>query len=124
MKRSDQLTKIEVNFNPEVDIYPYLHLQYEITTDTEKKLIDIPKAKLPLNVRQCFIDVDCLNYSFTNAVRPVRFINLLDAKMELMPSSNDSVYSEKVLEKYTRKMTVKEIEKALGYPVEIISEKS
>ena len=123
MKRSDQLTKIEVNFNPEVDIYPYLHLQYEITTDTEKKLIDIPKAKLPLNVRQCFIDVDCSDYPFT-AVRPVRFINLLDTKMELMPLSDGSVYSEKILEKYTRKMTVKEIEKALGYPVEIISEKS
>ena len=124
MKRFDKLTKIEVTFNPEVDIYPYLHLQYEITTDTEKKLIDIPKAKLPLTVGQCFIDVDCSGYSFTNFVRPVRFINLLDSKMELMPSSDDSVYSEKVLEKYTRKMTVKEIEKALGYPVEIISEKS
>lgn len=124
MKRSDQLTKIEVIFNPETDIYPYLHLQYEITTDAEKKLIDIPKAKLPLNVGQCFIDVDCSGYPYTSAVRPVRFINLLDSKIELMPSSDDSVYSEKVLEKYTRKMTVKEIEKALGYPVEIISEKS
>lgn len=124
MKRSDQLTKIEVTFNPETDIYPYLHLQYEITTDAEKKLIDIPKAKLPLNVRQCFIDVDLSGFPYTNAVRPVRFINLLDSKIELIPSSDGSLYSEKVLEKYTRKMTVKEIEKALGYPVEIISEKS
>ena len=121
MKRSDQLTKIEAIFNPEVDIYPYLHLQYTITTDTEKKLIDIPKAKLPLNTRSCIIDADCSGFPYS-AVRPVRFINLCDCKLDLMPSSDDSLYSEKVLERYTRKMTVKEIEKALGYPVEIISE--
>ena len=124
MKRSDQLTKIEVIFNPETDIYPYLHLQYEITTDTEKKLIDIPKAKLPLNPSSCVIEADLSCYPYSAFSHSVRFINLLDNKIELMPSSDASVYSEKVLEKYTRKMTVKEIEKALGYPVEIISEKS
>ena len=61
------------------------------------KLIDIPKAKLPLNTRHCFIDTNFASYPYT-ATCPVSFINLCDCKLELMRSSDDSVYSEKVLE--------------------------
>ena len=130
---NEKLTKIEAHYDPTKDLYPYLSIQYERETEAGRTLVDIPKAFLSLTPDHCRIKVDNLHcYSTTDASYSTTdasyYIELLSDKLDLAEAKGEVSdvkykYAEKILEKYTRKMTVAEIEKILGYPIEIVSAK-
>ena len=130
-----RLTKIEAHYDPNIDCYPYLHLQYEIEDEYVKKIVDIPKAVLYLPTDNVTLDEEVVgnytcNYGYgTNFYDCVEshlklgtnYLRLVEGKSEL--AEVQCKYVEKILERKTKKMTVEEIEKVLGYSVEIVSEK-
>lgn len=124
-----KLTKCEVTIDPEGKKYPRMHLQYLVETEYETRLIDIPEAILPLKADTFIAEANSIESEFS--CRPHKEYRLLlsenkcyleDAPGELAGKYCYS-YAEKILERRAKKMTVKEIEERLGYPVEIVSEK-
>lgn len=119
-----KLIKCDVTIDPEGKKYPTMHLQYEVETEYEKKLVDIPQALLPLGADHLKVEgdkaafFDLFSYSIT---LDNDRCTLLRAEGEL--SDEEYAYAEKIIERRAKKMTIEEIEKELGHKIEIVSDK-
>lgn len=118
-----KLIKCDVTIDPEGKKYPTMHLQYEVETEYEKKLLDIPQAILPLRADHLKVESDM---SFFDLCRYRITLDddrctLLRAKGEL--SDEEYGFAEKTIERRAKKMTIEEIEEKLGHKIEIVSDK-
>lgn len=117
-----KLIKCDVTIDPEGKRNPTMHLQYEVETEYEKKLVDIPQALLPLC--PCHIEVEQDMTFFDLCRYSIKLDDdrcaLLRAEGEL--SDEEYVYAEKIIERRAKKMTIKEIEEELGHKIEIVSD--
>ena len=115
-----KLTNIELfkERNDDFDEY-LLKAEYEVDTGYVKKKITIPRMKL--NVKnEPFID---RLHASMNLI-PQCYVDLGFGVLECIPNERGICYTETVLEMRPRKMTLEEVEKKFGYPIEIVSEKS
>lgn len=90
----------------------YLDLVYRVENSKEIFDIHIPKAEVPLPRRHMTI----------RYLEDATWIELNSTDMFVHPNKNKQLFLKTIIKKKTRKMTVSEIEKALGYSVEIVSE--
>lgn len=103
----------------------YLHLEYEIENDKEIRKVICPKVSFPIH-DSCTIELEW------DGRHP--FIDIGFGIMMPMNKSDiffgcydkdivrDVYYAEKIIKTKSKKMTVAEIEEALGHKVEIIAE--
>ena len=118
-----KLIKCDVTIDPEGKKNPTMHLQYEVETEYEKKLVDIPQALMPLcpvhiEVEQDMSFFDLCRYSIK--LDDDRCV-LFRAEGEL--SDEEYAYAEKIIERRAKKRTIKEREEELGHKIEIVSDK-
>ena len=101
----------------------YLSLKYLVEDSKEVISVDIPKAELPLSTHKTIITqgVSETGY-FGEPTKQDTWITMDGNTLRLRPDKTDLKWTLRVIKKKTRKMTVSEIEKALGYSVEIVSE--
>lgn len=120
MKENWKLTNLELFKEENGEFCEYfLKAEYEVDTEYVKKKITIPRMKL--NVKnEPFID---RLHASMNLI-PQCYIDLGFGVLECIPNKRGTCYTETVLETRPRKMTLEEVEKKLGYPIEIVSEKS
>lgn len=98
----------------------YVSLVYIIEDDTQIRKVVIPRAKLPINRGVC-PDIDKEHSSILD-LNPTYFINAGYGSCIMPLDKHDGYYyTVELLKEKPRKMTVPEIEKALGYKVEIVS---
>lgn len=102
----------------------YLKLTYRVENLDEVYTMTLNKLRLPIIPNNVAIDSgyedgftfdECRNYRHQ--------IRLGSTHMTILSDDRGCDIEYKTIKKKSRKMTVKEIEKALGYSVEIISEK-
>lgn len=118
MIKDSKLTKLELY--SENDEY-YLRAEYEVIYTHRKTKITIPKIKLPLFNNPLIATADVpLGLMYT---KPMHEVNIGFGKLEMCNDQKDRFMYEEVLKEYPQKMTVDEIEKELGYKVEIVSKK-
>lgn len=95
----------------------YLDLTYECEDDKEVYVMNIPRVELP-----CFNNplINVVSYGDeTNAT--IGFNG--GVRLPIHQDMNGALFSKLVVEEKTHKMTVAEIEKKLGYKIEIVSDK-
>lgn len=118
MIKDSKLTKLELY--SENDEY-YLRAEYEVIYTHRKTKITIPKIRLPLFNNPLIIKgVVNLDSMYT---KPTHEINIGFGELEMCDDHKGNFMYEEVLEEYVQKMTIDEIEKKLGYKVEIVSKK-
>ena len=118
MIKDSKLTKLELY--SENDEY-YLRAEYEVIYTHRKTKLTIPKIKLPL-FNNPLIPTGVINLD-SMYTKPTREVNIGFGELEMCNDQKDYFMYEEVLEEYAQKMTVDEIEKKLGYKVEIVSKK-
>lgn len=103
----------------------YARMKYILEDDHEIREVIIPKVSIGINRRY--------HPEFNNDFDH-RFNFEVEGRLSLGPTmfrlysgvghdgANHVLYTEKLLKKKTKKMTVAEIEKKLGYKIEIVSE--
>lgn len=117
MIESSKLTKLELY--KEDDQY-FLKAEYEEITKTQKKRITIPKIVLPLYDRPIIGSASPFDHTIGVDIG----FGALPFGIDLIHDDPNTVYyDEEVIEEYPQKMTLEEIEKKLGYKVEIVSKK-
>lgn len=99
----------------------YLSLEYEEETIDGIYRIEIPKADLRIPYNRCDIYVEPSRYLFIQDSDHYLCIGEGN-KILLKPGLTGGKYSRTLIKKKTRKMTISEIEKELGYKVEVVSE--
>lgn len=125
----NKLTLKDIQVYEEDERY-YMYLTYERETDTDIRKIRIPKVDLGLPVYDdtgLSIDTDYNDdvFDYCPLYKKLRHTLNTGGGMRyniLYDGETKSAYSEEVVFEKTRKMTVAEIEKALGYKVEIVSD--
>ena len=115
MIEGSKLTKLELY--QEDDKY-YLRAEYEVITKTSKKKLTIPKIYLQTNMVYPIIEFAVPSLTTSNATVDLGF-----GKMEMIQDNDGTVCITKIIEEYPQKMTLEEIEKKLGYKVELVSKK-
>lgn len=101
----------------------YLKLVYIIDDDARIRRITIPKAKLPLN--RSFVPEVSSEYRSIRDFNKSFFVRAgYDNCILPLESVEGVCYKEEILKEKTRKLTVSEIERKLGYKIEIVSEDS
>lgn len=100
-------------------------LVYNSTTDTETRKITIPRATIPLLDPRDIISISTrypgFEYDRIPLVNPIAYADLFGTRIRL--DYDEDMKSAIIVEDIPKpkKMTVEEIEEALGYKVEIIS---
>lgn len=97
------------------DVDYFLKAVYEHTNEYVKERIIIPQIRLGVNPHNLIINhATCYNHEAN-----------VDLGFGILPivSVDGAAYIVNVLEEYPQKMTLDEIEKKLGYKVEIVSKK-
>lgn len=115
MQRSD-LTKLELY---QEDGCYYLRAEYEVEDDHRLQKYTIPKISLPIR-REPVINEDVLDYPIP---RYHSTISLGFAELEILKGDDGYLYKCETIKEYPQKMTLEEIEKKLGYKVEVVSGK-
>lgn len=93
---------------------------YECKNQYRKTEVIIPRIMLPVDSHHIpAIRREEAQWLYT----PGWFIDIFGSEIPLRPDEDGNVYYEKVIEEYPQKMTLAEIEKKLGYKVELVSEK-
>lgn len=103
----------DVKLVQEGDAY-YLNLTYECEDEKAVYVLNIPRVELP-----CLNDPYINDFGDNGAV--IGFIG--GVRLLIRQDMNGALLSKVVIEEKTHKMTVAEIEKKLGYKIEIVSEK-
>lgn len=102
----------------------YARMKYILEDDHEIREVIFPKADIGID-RDCPPEVSCVRGfggCCEDAILTLHGRNFQLYKGRGHEGSNNVFCTEKLLKKKTRKMTVAEIEKKLGYKIEIISE--
>lgn len=89
----------------------YLRAEYEIITEYKKSKIVIDKIALPVYCPTIRQDISLDTFPYTTVDFGFGELQVLAPMREV------------IIEEYPQKMTLKEIEKKLGYKVEIVSDK-
>ena len=97
----------------------YLDLTYECENDKEVYVLNIPRVELP------YFDNPLINVvshdDITLASGTISFYP--GGIFTIKQNKNGTLFSKIVVKEKTHKMTVAEIEKKLGYKIEIVSDK-
>ena len=101
----------------------YLKLVYIVEDDARIRRITIPRAKLPVN-RDVIPDVSSEFQSLIDIHKSFYVRAGYDNCLLPMESVEGVCFKEEILKEKTRKLTISEIERKLGYKIEIISEGS
>ena len=105
----------------EADGNLYLSLKYHVETDNELREIIIPKISLDIQT------VGCPSMSVALGSGEEYLLHCNGNKYKILPGvghdgANHVYFTEKILRQKPKKMTVAEIEKKLGYKIEIVAE--
>lgn len=100
----------------------YLELEYIIETDNDTRKVVFPKVSFPIpDYYDVYHEVDesnpCIDINYGKLLLNKGNVYFADG-----PIAKDVYYAEKIIKTKTKKMTVAEIEEALGHKVEIIAE--
>ena len=98
---------------------PYLKLLYVVENSKEIYTVTVPKAELPITTDMLVIERDSNHPHEGSAAQPA-WIDLERGYLTLHPDKSFRKTIRKVIKTKTRKMTVAEIEKELGYSIEIV----
>lgn len=95
----------------------YMKAVYEKETKYGKYEIAFPRINMnfPLN------SMPIIRHEESISIPPAICINTGENQYRLEPVEGDICYTEKVLEEYPQKMTLEEIERKLGYKIEVVS---
>lgn len=120
-----KLAKVEAY---QVGDYWYLRLVYEYeNTNGDKFKLEIPKMKLPLKPDRLPDLVRVFDYDIRVAVQTAQIdaLNCVPLFPGIMTDTDSSNFSEKsicAIQQTSRRMTIEDIEKELGYKVNIVEE--
>lgn len=120
IKNKDEFKLISLELYTEIindmgDVDYFLKAVYEHTNEYVKERINIPKIRLGVNPYNLIINhATCYNHEAN--------VNLGFGNIPII-SVDGIAYFTEVIEEYPQKMTMDEIEKKLGYKVEIVSKK-
>lgn len=102
----------------------YLRAEYEVEDDHRLQKYTIPKIALPIRrgpvINERVFNEYCHHYS--SPKRDVT-MDLGFGELHLLTGSDGYLYKCETIKEYPQKMTLEEIEKKLGYKVEIVSGK-
>lgn len=121
-----KLAKVEAY---QVGDYWYLRLVYEYeNTNGDKFKLEIPKMKLPLKPDRlpdivCVSDYDIRVAVQTAQIDALNCVFLLPGIMTDIGNPDFSEKSNYAIKRISRQMTIEDIEKELGYKVNIVEEK-
>ncbi len=120
----------------ESDGYYYMSLDYEYEATDGKHLLRIPKVELPFStgyipIIRCNEEIDTVGDGFkipsmeysVNSLCQVRAWPATTADPKTGMLCKDTCIANYLTEPTTKKMTIGEIEKALGYKIEIVNKK-
>lgn len=112
---------IDASLVEDADGRHYLDLTYEYEDQYRISKVHFPMVRLPIE-RVRYINSSC---SYWDREHSVEFGNGLELSLSKYKDidGNEYVYKAEVIKEKTQKMTVAEIEKKLGYKIEIVSEK-
>ena len=99
----------------------YLDLTYECEDEKAVYVMNIPRVKLPCLNNPC-LGFELSANNIDDIMNPtIEFIS--GTRLQIRKDQNGALLSKVVIEEKTHKMTVAEIEKKLGYKIEIVSDK-
>lgn len=119
------LTKVEAY---QIGCYWYLRLVYDYeNTDGDTFKLEIPKMELPLKPDRLPVFVSMSDYNKYVSVQTVQIndLNCVPLFPGIMTDTDGSDFSEKsiyAIKRISRVMTIEDIEKELGYKVNIVKE--
>lgn len=122
-----KLAKVEAY---QVGDYWYLWLVYEYeNTNGDKFKLEIPKMELPLKPDRLPDIVHVFDYDIRVAIQTAQIdtLNCVSLFPGIMTDTDGSDLSEKsiyAIQRISRQMTIEDIEKELGYKVNIVEEKN
>lgn len=120
IKENWKLTNLELFKEENGEFCEYfLKAEYEVDTEYVKKKITIPRMKINVRSNPLFDH----RYGLRD-IAPICYVDLGFGQLNCIPDSHGTCFTETILETRPRKMTLEEIEKKLGCPIELVSEKS
>ena len=99
----------------------YLSAVYEYENNFVVSEITIPHIALPLNVITGF-DTDLTSFSFSDDIEYTLHMPG-DHTLPVYRTDKGVYYEEKIIKEKRQKMTLEEVEDALGYKIELVSER-
>lgn len=120
IRNKDEIKLISLELYTEIindmgDVDYFLKAVYERTNKYVKERIVIPKIRLGVNPNNLIINhATCYNHEAN--------VNIGFGNLPIV-SVDGIAYLTEVIEEYPQKMTMEELEKKLGYKVEIVSKK-
>ena len=102
----------------------YMALTYVFEDDHKIEEIHIPQVQIPISIDECNIEHEYLTdpYSVFKKFYITGHIHGDRFRLRIYPE-NDVHYETRIIKEKSVKMTVEEIEKKLGYSIEIVSDK-
>ena len=120
VNHSAQLKSLELFTEEKFGVTSYfLKGVWEFSNDRGLHELTIPKISLNIN-GQSIPKIICEKI---NLCEIAEFVNLIVGPNLLEKDEKGNLYYVKTIEKYPQKMTLTEIEKKLGYKIELVSEK-
>lgn len=98
----------------------FLKAVYRRVTPHKVEEVTIPKIELPVNHKDFELDVSYFNPS---VICEYSTIDIGFGKLPIYKDDNGTYATCRVIEERAEKMTLSEIEKKLGYKIELVSEK-
>ena len=95
----------------------YLDLTYDCEDEKSVYVLNIPRVELP------YFDNPYINVISDGDATNVTIEFISGTRLQIRKDQNGALLSKVVIEEKTHKMTVAEIEKKLGYKIEIVSDK-
>lgn len=96
---------------------------YECISNTKKVELTIPRIDLCIDPHR-LPNISSEITTFTNtSLSQNKFIDIFGSSLPLRHDKYGNVYYEKIIEEYSQKMTMEELEKKLGYKIELVSKK-
>lgn len=103
----------------------YLSVRYLLENESEIVRLNIPRIQLPINLSACpQIEYSHAYNDWINYRGQKPYIRCGYRDQLAIEKHNDITYTLETVENKTHKLTVAEIEKKLGYKIEIVSEES
>lgn len=113
----DKITDIKIYQDPDAGTH-YLDITGTHTTDTKESEVHLPKVYFPIELAEIRVT------SFTPFVESKAYLRMPVQEYRLCDDGTGSFMYEKTIRDIPKKMTLDEIEKALGHKVEIVNGRS
>ena len=124
MYKKVELKSLELYTEEHRGIKSYLmKAVYECVSETKKVELTIPRIDLCIDPHR-LPNISSEIATFTNMrLSQNKFIDIFGSSLPLRYDKYGNVYYEKIIEEYSQKMTLEDVEKKLGYRVELVSKK-